>query len=176
MNNGVNQIDKVLDAVLNHDRAAIGLLSIECDLSGVSEKQFEMYAPSYDTRLDLIAYDLSWLIYIKNHKAPNPDDFKKFVKYDNRGRELFQKARDIAVKHIPRDVSYQKLTRTAKVWYTKSMLYRIFSIFIFTWIVILLIGLIAGVVFPTTCGMIQEYSRTHKGTEVPQICESLSNW
>jgi len=109
-----NRIDIVLDAVFNSDKHALGLICFEVDVTGVTQKEYDLYAPSYDIRLDMIAFELSWIIYTKNHPQPNPQDFKSFVKYDNRGRELFKKAREIAESKLPRDISLNKLRKVSR--------------------------------------------------------------
>lgn len=177
MNKPFNVIDKVLDAVLNHDRGVLGLLAFESDLEGVSEEQFALYSPTFETRLDLIAYDLAWIIYIKHNTPPNVDDFRKFMKYDNRGRELFNKAREMAKPRLDPKLSYRQLTKNRKRWYNRIMItdaiFSILKIALFVWIGFFVLGAVLVFVVPTACRVVVQHDRNHNTDYAPYACEYL---
>lgn len=97
-----SNMQRVQEAVFNADRRSLGLLSFEIDLSGISSRLFVIYCPSYETRLDMIAFDLSYVIYCRNFDAPNADKFRGFIKTDSRGQQLFSAARELAKQSIPK--------------------------------------------------------------------------
>lgn len=105
----INDIDKVTDAVFNHDRRSLGLLSFDIDLTGISKSKLALYMPSYEIRLDLMAFELSYIIYSKNNGAPNDADFKHFIQNDPRGRDLFLKSKEIAAKYLDKEIPATKL-------------------------------------------------------------------
>lgn len=181
MNNGVNSIDRVLYAVLNYDKHSLGLSATPCDLTGVSEKQYEMFSPSFDTRLDLVAYDLAWIIYAKHHNLPQVDDFKKFIKFNVHGRELFNKARELARPRLSENISYLLLTKTRKSWYNVSMLIDIVCSILFSlikiafaiWFTFLIIGVVSIFIVPTGCVIIDSYDKKHQTAHSPEACVYL---
>ena len=174
MNNGVNSIDRVLYAVLNYDKHSLGLSATPCDLTGVSEKQYEMFSPSFDTRLDLVAYDLAWIIYVKHHNLPQVDDFKNFIKFNVHGRELFNKARELARPRLSENISYLLLTKTRKSWYNVSMLIDIFfaliKIAFAIWLTLFIIGFVSFFIVPTACMIIDDYDKKHQTAHTPEVC------
>lgn len=135
-----NDIEKVTDIVFNHDKEALGLLFLDVDTTGLSESKIKLYMLSYDTRLDLMGFELSFIVYCKNHDTPKIDDFKQFIKTNKRGIELFQRSREVAAKYLEKNLSPKKLLRKNK----QRDIIKLYSIFLL-WLLCLIF--LSGLLF-----------------------------
>lgn len=104
--------DTVVAAVFNHDRIAVGLTFSPIDLADTTQHDFNQYVPSYDMRLDLIAYEMCWIIY----RANNEDctQFEKFIIHDARGVKLFSQARKMARFKLAVNVTFSVIKSANK--------------------------------------------------------------
>lgn len=109
----MNKIEKVLDWVYSYDKRSIGLQA-ECFLpQGIDQYDFEQYAPPFQLRAELVAYDLAWIVYNMRHQDADPQTFKHFLKTDNCGIKLFNRCFEIAEQNIQRDLTFQTICKSS---------------------------------------------------------------
>ena len=106
-----NKIDLVLQAVFNHDKHRLGLLSEPIDTSTISHAEFVLYLPCFDTRLDMVSYELSYIIYSVHNQPADLEQFKQWIKYDPRGKQLFQTARELAQRRLQPELTHRQIRR-----------------------------------------------------------------
>ena len=107
----MSRIEKVLELVYNYDKSSIGLSQGGLPRRQVTKQDFDLFAPSFELRTDLIAHDFAWIIYTKKNPQIDLRTFKKFLDSDPKGKELFQKCKKLAEKKLEKTVCFDTIVQ-----------------------------------------------------------------
>lgn len=129
--------EKILEAVYNSDKEALGLPFKQWSMSGITSADFELYAPSYALRKELIRLDVAFIIhrlFVSAYSDPaipsrlTPDGFRNWLEHSKEGQIVYAEADKLVEQRLPRDVSYTQLKQESYNFWQSDLAALIFYI------------------------------------------------
>lgn len=108
--------NKVLIACYNWDKRVLGLPNDKYSLKGVSKLDFDLNAPSFNVRKDLISFDISLIIWKRmldesgqRHMTTDVDKFHDWLRNTKAGQSVFAEAQKATDSRLSKEMSYDKV-------------------------------------------------------------------